>query len=36
MPTWNCKKCDMPMTLIERHPNTICPNCGNRMIEISS
>ena len=35
MPTWNCKKCDMPMTLIERHPNTICPNCGNRMIEIS-
>jgi len=30
MPTWNCKKCDMPMTLIERNPNTICPNCGNK------
>ncbi len=35
MPTWDCTKCKMPMTLAERNTNVTCPNCGKKMIEIS-
>ena len=35
MPTWNCKNCDMPMTLVEHDTNVTCPHCGKKMVEVS-
>ncbi len=35
MPTWNCKNCNMPMTLVENITNVACPHCGKKMVEVS-
>jgi len=35
MPTWNCKNCDMPMTLQENIVDVPCPHCGRKMVQVS-
>ena len=35
MPTWNCKRCDMPMTTMDVSNTMACPHCHKAMVRVS-